>query len=304
MTNLSEKSNTTKGILFASTTALLWGFLAIALKVAVKHIDPTTVAWFRFFFAFILLFPLVILKNKKNINLLFKPPLLAILAGIGLGLNYVFYIKGLDLTSPSNAQIIVQIAPMTLAIVGLTYFREKLNRIQIVGFAIAISGFILFYRDQLSNLFSGADVYNTGTLMVVFSAFSWVLYAASQKILVKKYNAQSLNLIIFLIPTIFLIPFISIADFQGLSFGVWALLIFLGLNTIVAYGALAEAFRYIEANKVSIIITINPMITIAIMLILTALEVSWIAPEHISLTGILGASLVVGGAILAVKSKK
>ena len=131
-----------------------------------------------------------------------------------------------------------------------------------------------------------------------------VTYAAIQKVLVHKYNAQSLNLIIFLVPTLFLIPFVSFSDFVGLSFAVWALLAFLGLNTIIAYGALAEAFKYIDANKVGVIITVNPMITIAIMLILTALEVNWIAPEHISLWGILGAGLVVAGAILAVRSKK
>jgi len=216
----------------------------------------------------------------------------------------VLYIKGLDLTSPSNAQIIIQIAPLTLAIVGLTLFKEKLSKTQVVGFIIAISGFILFYRDQLSNLFSGIDTYNTGTIMVVFSAFSWVFYAASQKYLVKKYDAQSLNLIIFFVPTIFLIPFISLSGFEGLSFGVWVLMIFLGLNTIIAYGALAEAFRYLEANKVGIIITLNPIITIAIMLTITALEVTWIAPEYINLMGILGAGFVVVGAILTVRSKK
>lgn len=304
MTKFSTISDSSKGILFASLTALLWGFLAIALKVAVKYIDPTAVAWFRFSFAFTALFILISIRNRKGLELLLRPPLLAIVAGIGLGLNYVFYIKGLDLTSPSNAQIIIQIAPISLAIVGLTIFKEKLNRIQLVGFAIAIAGFILFYRDQLSNLFAGADTYNTGTIMVVGAAFSWVFYAASQKFLVKKHNAQSLNLIIFLLPTLFLIPFISFSEFQGLSVGIWALLAFLGLNTVIAYGSLAEAFKYLDANKVGVIITLNPMITIAIMLILTAMEVTWIAPEKISIYGVLGALLVVVGAILAVKSKK
>jgi len=304
MFNPNSINNRTKGIIYASITAFLWGFLAIALKVAVKYIDPTSVAWFRFIFAFSMLFILMIINNKQVIKILFKPPLMAILAGIGLGLNYVFYIKGLDLTSPSNAQILIQIAPMSLAIIGLTVFKERLNRIQLVGFGLAILGFLLFYFDQLSNLFIGTDTYNTGTLMVVFAAFGWVVYAALQKVLVRKFNAQGLNLIIFLIPAIFLLPFVSLSDFQGLTIGVWALLIFLGLNTIVAYGALAESFKYIEANKVSIIITLNPMITIAVMSILTMMEVTWIAPEIINWQGLLGAGLVVTGAVLAVKSKK
>ena len=85
---------------------------------------------------------------------------------------------------------------------------------------------------------------------------------------------------------------------------VWLILLFLGVNTLLAYGFLAEAFKYLEANKVGIIITLNPMITIVAMLTLTYLEVSWIEPERISAWGILGALLVVSGAILAVRSAK
>ena len=234
-----------------------------------------------------------------------SPPLLAMIAGIGLGFNYVGYIKGLELTSPSSAQIIIQLAPLMLAVVGLVLFREKLTRLQGLGFVLALTGFFMFYKDQLGFLFSdGHKSFNLGVIMVIIGAISWVVYAALQKLLVKKYHAQSLNLIIYLVPTIMLIPFITISNLSSLSTGLWALMIFLGINTLVAYGALAEAFKYLEANKVGIIITLNPMITIATMLMLTYLEVSWIAPEYISIQGVLGAVLVVSGAVLAVSSRK
>lgn len=304
MTNTTQIS-TRKGIMFAAITATLWGFLAIALKVAVGYIDPIAVAWFRFLFAFVFLFGILFFSNKEKTKLILRPPLLAIIAGIGLGFNYVGYIKGLQLTTPNSAQVVIQIAPIILAIIGLIFFKERLSKVQALGFLLALSGFVLFYYDKLSSFFNETrDTFNFGILLVVLGALSWVIYAALQKVLVKKYNPQSLNLIVFLVPGILLIPFVPMDAFMNLSLPMWGLLAFLGVNTLVAYGSLAEAFRHLEANKVGIIITLNPMITIAAMYLLSILEVSWIAPEKISVFGLMGAVMVVTGAIFAVRSKK
>jgi len=304
MTKFSQLSDSSRGILFASVTALMWGFLAIALKVALKEVDPVTLAWFRFLLAFVLLLIFLGIRSPQSIKILTNPPLLAIIAAIGLAVNYVGYIKGVELTSPSNAQILIQIAPVLLAISGLVFFKEKMTRIQAFGFIMAITGFIVFYKDQLSNLLTSEKIYNTGILVVVGASFTWVVYAVLQKILVRKYNPQSLNLIIYGVPAIILIPFIELQHLFSLSVGMWLLLIYLGVNTFLAYGFLAEAFKLLEANKVGIIVTLNPMITIVTMLTLTYLEVSWIEPERISSLGIFGALLVISGAILAVRSKK
>ena len=100
MKKISELNDSGKGILFASMTALLWGFLAIFLKVTLKYVDPVTVAWFRFAIAFVLLFLFLYIKDRKSVKILIKPPLLAVVASIGLGFNYVGYIKGVELTTP------------------------------------------------------------------------------------------------------------------------------------------------------------------------------------------------------------
>lgn len=83
----------------------------------------------------------------------------------------------------------------------------------------------------------------------------------------------------------------------------WGLMLFLGLNTFLAYSFLGEAFKFADANKVGIIITLNPLITIFVMTVLAYIEVSWISPDVLSLNGFISALAVIAGAILAVKSK-
>ena len=88
--------------------------------------------------------------------------------------------------------------------------------------------------------------------------------------------------------------------FSGLDFKTWAIIIFLGVNTLVAYGSIALAFKYTEAYKVSIIVTLNPIITLLTMAILSWMQVSWIQAENLSIYSLIGAVFVIGGAVTAV----
>jgi drug/metabolite transporter (DMT)-like permease len=297
-------NNQSKGIMYAGFTAVLWGFLAIAIKVALKEIDPITVSWFRFFLAFIFLFVYLSTKTTSHLKILASPPKLVIVGGLGLCLNYIGYISGLHLTSPINAQIIIQLAPVILALIGIVYFKEQVSKKQILGLTLAFIGFIFFYRDQLSYMTVNTTLnYSKGTLYVILGAIFWVVYAVCQKVLVQKYPSQNINLILFLFCSIILFPFIDFKIFSSLTIGMWLLLLFLGLNTLLAYGFLAEAFKYADANKIGIVITLNPIITIATMALLAGMEVNLVKPEILSANGLISAIVVISGAILAVKSK-
>ena len=301
---MTEKTNKLKGILFASITAFFWGFLAIALKVAAGIIDPLTIVWFRFLVAFSILFIYYAIQNRAYLKILINPPLYIIIGSLGLGINYLAFLFGLKLTTPGTAQVIIQVGPIMLGMVGLIFFKEKISIRQAIGFVIAGIGLVIFYQENITNMVENEELFNMGVIWIVVGAMAWVVYATFQKILVKTYPAQQLNLFLFGLPVVLFLPFIKPAGFYHLSTVNWMLLIYLGLNTLIAYGSLSLAFKYIEANKVSIIITLNPLITFASMAALTYFEVSWIEPEILSETGIIAATLVLLGAILAVSFSK
>ncbi len=293
------------GILFATITAFFWGFLAIALKVAVNFISPFNIVWFRFLIAFLFLALFFFFSNPDKLKIMARPPIILIIAAVCLGLNYIGFMQGIHYTTPGNTQIIIQLGPILLAVVGVVIYKESLSIRQLAGFVLAGLGFLIFYNDQISNLLTDKEAFNIGILYTVFGALCWVIYAGFQKKLVQHWDTQQLNLVIYGLPVILFLPTVSFGQFSGLALWQWALLVFLGLNTLIAYGSLAAAFKYVEANKVSIIITLNPIITFILMAIMAELEVKWINPEVLSLYGIGGALLVMTGAVLAVmKSKK
>jgi len=296
--------NHTKGIIYASVTAFFWGFLAIALKIAVREVDPVTIVWFRFIIAFLLLAIWQVYTNPSSFTILVKPPGILIIAALGLTWNYMSFMLGVQYTTPSNAQLFIQTGPLLLAIAGFVLFKEKIKRKQIVGFTLAIVGFGFFYRDQLSAFFDTQEKYKLGVLLVLTSAIAWATYAILQKKLVVKYSSESLNLILFGLPAILYIPFVKFEPLTQLHWSWWLLLLYLGANTFIAYTCLAKALKYTEANKISIIIMLNPMITFITMGILTEVNVSWVAHERFSIITVLGAGLVFTGASLVARKTK
>lgn len=292
------------GILYAATTALFWGFLAIFIKVTLNDVAPIIVVWFRFTVAFVFLFVYFLTKDRQKLSIIKRPPWLIIVAAISLTVNYIGFANGINLTSPTNAQVFIQLGPISLAIIGIVVFRERLSGRQILGFVVAGAGMASFYRDQLQNLLGSEDVYFAGVLWLILGALSWATYASLQKKLVQKFHAQQLNLIVYGLPMLMLIPFIDFSLFSTFTPRLWALLIFLGINTLVAYGCLAESFKYIEANKISVIITLNPIITFSVMAFLGTMQLDWIAAEIFTIYSMLGALLVLSGAIMVVIPKK
>lgn len=289
-----------KGVLYASVTAIFWGFLAIALKVASGIMDPLTIVWFRFLVAFSVLGVYLSIKKPAYLKILYTPPLYLIIASLGLGINYIAYLYGIKLTTASVSQIVIQIGPIMLGVVGLVLFKEPISKRQAIGFIVAGSGLFLFYRENLKQMIDNSELYNMGILWIVVAAMAWVVYATLQKLLIKKYAPLQLNLFLFGLPVILFLPFIKPAGFLEFTTGNWILMIYLGINTLVAYGSLAMAFKYLEANKISVIITLNPIITFSLMGILAWMEVTWIKPDKFTPLGILAASLVIAGAILVV----
>lgn len=284
------------GLLAAFSCALLWGFLAIVMKVASADVDPVTIVWFRFTFAFACLGGLFLLRDPEGLRVLIAPSPLALLAAACLTANYLGYMNGLALTTPSVAQILIQLGPLLLAIAGVVLFGERLGARQVLGGLVALVGFAVFYADQHGGAVVPRETLRAGVGFLVFGAVTWAAYAVLQKRLVGRgLGAQQLNLVLYALPAACLWPFADLPSLSRLDAGGWAIMAFLGANTLLAYGALGEALRRLPAYQVSLIITANPLITLAAMELLRGAEPAWLPADAVGIGGYAGALLVLVG---------
>ncbi len=288
-----------RGVLLALTTAFLWSLLPILTKLAVKEFSGGTIVWFRFTFSFIILFGLLYFRNKNPLSILFKPPLLAVMGGIFLGINYFLFLKGVETSSPTNAGVLVQLAPLIVVIIGVKIFGERFNAKQWMGLGLAMIGFVIFFRDQINHS-SNVQIYTTASLYILGAALTWATYITLQKILSPDYEAQQLNLLVYGTASLLLVYFVKWGEFLNQSSGNWVLMIVLGINTLLAYGCLAEAVKYIPLSIISVIITLHPFITMMLMYFIPKVYPG-LLPEKISAFGYVGASIAILGVIFVIR---
>jgi drug/metabolite transporter (DMT)-like permease len=288
-----------RGILLAIITALLWGILPIFLKITLQGFHAETISWFRFLFAFLILAIILQWKNHKPLDILRKPPWMGIFGGACLSANYYWVTVGVDLTGPSNMAVLIQTASVFLVLIGVVVFRERLTLRQVLGMLIAGCGLFLFFHDQQSRIETQGE-YLYANFLIILAALIWVGYMVSQKFLSQEYGAQSLNLLVYAVSTITLVIGVEWSDFAHAGMTAWLSLIFCGLNTLVAYGTLAEAVKYIPLALISVIISLNPLITLWGMKILPEIGFAGLQPDPVGSLGYFGGAIAVTGVVLVV----
>jgi len=287
------------GLMLALTTMLLWGTLPISLKLAMTGLDPWTLTWFRFAFAAVVLG--IWLGARGDLKTLKAQPkqrwALLLLAAVMLIGNYVFYLFGLRLTTPANAQLLIQAAPLLLALGGIWLFRERYNRWQWLGLALTLVGLCLFFKEQLGNA-AGGDSYLSGALLIGLAAVVWAIYGLAQKQLLLHLKSSVVLWVIYVIAVIVLAPTAQISHLGALSLAAWLALLYCAINTLAAYGAFAEALEHWDASRVSAILALSPVATYLCSLLAHQWMPTVIRAESIAWIGVAGGLLVIGGAML------
>ncbi|MDH3254344.1 MAG: DMT family transporter [Acidobacteriota bacterium] len=295
------RGNPRLGLLLALATALLWGFLSIALRLLLLDgMDAFTITWYRLTAAALLLGTFQVWRGRL--------PALGDLRGEGWGLlaialgglvgNYVLFVVALDYVPPATAQLVIQLAPILFLLGGLVIFGESFSRWQWLGLAVLIAGLLLFFNQRLANLVRLSGTEAIGVAIVVVAAVVWTAYALAQKQLLMTLSSVNILLLIYVGATVLLLPVASpgqIADLSGLGLGLLAFGVF---NTLAAYGCFAEALEHWEASRVSAVISLTPLITILVVYAMLALWPAADVGEKLDGLGIAGSVLIVAGSMM------
>ncbi|MBX8573342.1 DMT family transporter [Pseudomonas cichorii] len=288
------------GLCLALLTAFLWGILPVKLKQVLQVMDPVTVTWFRLLVSGVLLFIwLASVKRLPSFKVLgVKGRILVALAVFGLVGNYVLYLVGLRLLSPGTTQLMIQTGPILLLLGSIFLFKERFSLGQGIGLLVLLTGFGLFFNERLVELFTSLSDYTAGVLIVFLAAVVWTFYGLSQKQLLTVWNSLQVMMVIYLFCALLITPWahpmeaLQLSPLQG-----W-LLLGCCLNTLVAYGAFAEALAHWEASRVSATLALTPLVTLAAVAVAAGLWPDYVQAEEINALGYGGAVLVVLGSAL------
>ncbi len=287
------------GFSLALLTAVLWGLLPIVLKWLLTALSAATITWIRFLVAAVVVG--LVLRSRQQLPqlgaLTKKTKLLLLIAAAGLLLNYILYLNALSLLKAETAQMLIQLAPFLMMLGAVYLFKERLLLWQKIGAWLLVFGLLLFFNDRLALLITRFSSQGIGLLLVIAAALAWACYALAQKQLLMSFQSQQIMWLIYVAGALCFLPAAELASVPELSAWQWAMLLFCCLNTIVAYGAFAEALQHWQAANVSAVLAITPLLTIGFAQLL-----AYFYPQFPgeSLNGLAwaGAVLVVAGSML------
>lgn len=289
------------GLVLALVTAFMWGLLPIALKGVLGPMDAVTITWFRFFLSTVLIGTYIQLNGGFPWRKLLQRAMIwrfavAIVCLLG---NFLLYLMGLDYTTASASQVMIQLAPMMMLVLSLFLFNERFSLGQAMGVLLFMLGLALFFNLRLPELLAAQGQYAWGVFLIFLAAVVWAVYGVIQKQLQKHLTSMEILWLIFAVGAITFAPAADFASFARLTPFAWGCLLFAGLNTVVAYGTFAYALVHWEASRVSATITLVPVITLICVQILDALAPQFLEAEPMNGWSWLGACLVVVGSMLA-----
>ena len=293
-----------KGLLHACTTAFMWGILPFLLTPIFRQVEVVSVIWFRFTTSFLLVLGLLRWQGQLDVKSLPRLHSSVWLAGVFLSVNYFGFSYGLSLTNAASAQILIQSGPIFFAVLSFFVFREHLRRVQLIGVGVALIGFGLFWKDQAKHLLAAISEFNRGLLWIAIGGFSWGVYALFLKQANQRHPPQVVNLGIYLLSAILYTPLAHYGNFASIGPGTSALLVSTALNTFIAYGCLSEAVKRLSAAKVSLIICLNPLLTLFIIQASAFSGLTLPKHEELHLGSWIGALCVIVGAVLVVRGRE
>lgn len=293
------------GFLFALLAAVMWGALPIGLQQVLKGMNPQTTVWYRFVVAGLGLLLILGFNNKlpKLFRLHRRYVWLIFLGIFGLSINFFLFNLALRYIPPTTSQVLSPLSSFVMLLVGVFVFKEKMGLHQKIGLIILLIGLLLFFNNRLSDLLQ-LNMYFKGVIIAFMASTIWVAYGIAQKMLLLKFSAQQILLIIYIGCSFIFLPFSTpsqIFALDGLQLGC---LIFCCANTVIAYGSYAEAINCWEVSKVSAMMTQISVFTIIFSEILTYMAPDIFVDQSLNLLSYVGALLVTSGALLSAVGHK
>ncbi|MGE8204622.1 DMT family transporter [Heyndrickxia sp. NPDC080065] len=219
-------------------------------------------------------------KQQSKTSIPRREYLLALLCGVFLIINWVFFFHSIELMPITVAISIYHLAPVIVLLLGSFIFKEKLTGIGLIFFFICFLGTLLVGGIHQHTTVAG--FLSTGVLWAFAAALFYALTSLTGK------GIQILSpLLTTVIQTglgvLLLSPLVEWSNFAHLTIENWLYIIFTGfIHTGFVYYLFFSSLRELKAQTIAILVFVDPIV--AILLDVTILNYH---PDIYQILGIL-----------------
>jgi drug/metabolite transporter (DMT)-like permease len=219
-------------------------------------------------------------------------------AFFGVALNMLSFFKGLSLTSPISASVIMVSTPMIVLVLSAIIIKERMQKRMVFGIILGLIGtaFLILYGKSVGN----ATNASLGNFLVFVNATSYGLYLVIVKKLMDKYNAFTFVKWIYLIGFIMVLPF-GWSEFEVVNWTLipmdiyWKIGFVVVFSTFFTYLLNLLSMKELKPTTVAVFVYLQP--------VFATIFAIGLGKDELTLVKIISAILIFTGVYLVTQKK-
>lgn len=225
-------------------------------------------------------------------------PRIVITSFFGVALNMLSFFKGLSLTSPISASVLMVSTPIIVLVLSAIILKERMQKQMIFGIILGLIGtaFLILYGKSVKDTTNAS----LGNFLVFVNATSYGLYLVIVKKLMDKYNAFTFVKWIYLIGFFMVLPF-GWGQFKAVNWALvpmdiyWEIGFIVVFSTFLTYLLNLLSMKELKPTTIAVFVYLQPFFA-------TIFAIS-LGKDELNLVKIISAILIFTGVYLVTQKK-
>ncbi len=289
------------GFLLIISSNLLAGFCYPMQKLALEGLPPATITLVR---TCIGLVPMTILVWRRGIDLASYTTSerwrLLLLGTMAYAAPMLLGVVGTDLSTASNASILILLEPATIVIAAWLFLRERIGRRKLVGLCLGLFGAFVIVMEgaSLGDLLVGEHF--TGNLILVAHAILWGFYTPIAKPIIARHDPIEVTLFTLACSIPGLIPLAALEwnqwtwGTEALHALVWCVVLGIFISFLATFFWVAS-LRYLQASAIAPFVFLQPLAGVLVATLALG--------ETLTAYAVVGGALIALGVLVAMRSR-
>lgn len=255
-------------IIFPIAAVFIWAANAVVSKLATGAIEPGAIAFYRWFFALIVLLPFCLKPLlEQRITVLKNVGKLTVLASLGMVLNQCLAYYAAHTTSATNIAVFLSLMPLFGLFLAVPLLGNKLKKQALFGAIISFSGlvFMLSEGNPSSLLASGIK---QGDGLMFISSLAYALYSVllnKWKLPLKPWTSVFCQVAI---GALLQLPLLLVSDSYVITSEAFPMVLFAAVfASVLAPWFWLQGVRRIGASNATLFMNLVPIFTVLISLV-------------------------------------
>ncbi|WLR41209.1 DMT family transporter [Bacillus carboniphilus] len=263
-----------------------------AILVKLSTSPAPVLAFYRLFLAALLICPYFVWKSRKEIkNLTRREWLFSAIAGVLLAFHFILWFHSLEYTSVASSVVLVTLQPIFSFIGTYLLFKEKISYTGLLSACVAIIGSVIISWGDFS--INGLALF--GDLLALLACAFITGYLLVGQSVRERVSITTYTFTVYSFSSITLFLYCLVIQYPliGYDMNEWTLFLLLAIfPTLLGHSLFNLLLKWVSTNIISIAILFEPVGAI--------LLAYWLLREQVTLTQIIGGSVIILGISLFV----